>query len=252
MTKQTPAQKRLETYRATAAKYCAKNPSFAETGHYSTWRGWRTKQTETRHYGWDGSGGMWLDHHECAPGFRVSYVAHELVRLGHTGWFTDYYDSGEKVFGVVSVLRLGKNAYVIAGHSHSDWENDFLDFSTAQKIAARDAWDESGHETAELEELVRGMASTADSIAEHFAEQCREDSEKDMAAQRIEQCREEMADSRETVRDLIREIRTSAPMPPTICATIRRRLSDEWAMIQNLRESIRELTDKPYMIHEYR
>lgn len=248
----TPAQIRLANYRAKAEKYRANNPTLAETGHYSTWRGWRTKQTETRHYGWDGSGGMWLDHHECAPGFRVSYVAHELVRIGHKGWFTDYYDSGETLFGVVSVLRLGKNAYVIAGYSHSDWDNDWLDFSTAQTIPARDAWDESGRETYALEELARSMARTADSIAEHYAEQCRTDSEKDMAAQRIEQSREEIAESRETMRELIREIRAAAPMPPTICATIRKKLTDEWAMVQNLRESIRELTDKPYMIHEYR
>jgi hypothetical protein len=59
-------------------------------------------------------------------------------------------------------------------------------------------------------------------------------------------------EARETVRELIREIRTAGAMPPTICATIRRRLADEWAMVQNLRESVRELTAKPYMIHEYR
>jgi hypothetical protein len=251
MTKQTPAQIRLATYRAKAAKYRANNPTHPETGHYATWRGWRTKQTETRHYGWDGSGGMWLDHHECAPGFRLSYVAHELVRIGHKGWFTDYYEN-DTVFGVVSVLRLGRNAYVIAGHSHSDWDSDFLDFSTARRIPAREAWDENGHETATLEDETRAMARTADSLAEHFAEKCRADSEKDMAAQRIEQSHEEIAEARETVRELIREIRTAGAMPPTICATIRRRLTDEWAMVQNLRESVRELTAKPYMIHEYR
>lgn len=251
MTKQTPAQIRLATYRARAAKYRANNPTHPETGHYATWRGWRTKQTETRHYGWDGSGGMWLDHHECAPGFRLSYVAHELARIGHKGWFTDYFEY-ETVFGVVSVLRLGRNAYVIAGHSHSDWDSDFLDFSTAQKIPACEAWDENGRETATLEDMARDMAHTADSIAQHFAEKCREESEKDMAAQRIEQSREEIAEARETVRELIREIRTAGAMPPTICATIRRRLTDEWSQIQNLRESVRELTAKPYMIHEYR
>ena len=245
------AQKRLETYRAKAAKFHANNPTHPETGHYATWRGWRTKQTETRHYGWDGSGGMWLDSHECAPGFRSLSKAHELARIGHNGWFTDYFDN-ETVFGVVSVLRLGRNAYVIAGHSHSDWDNDFLDFSTAQTIPAHEAWDECGHETAALEEMKKNAAWTADSIAQHFAEKCREDAEKDMALQRIEQCREEMAEARDTVRELIREIRTAGAMPPTICATIRRRLADEWAMIQNLRESVRELTAKPYMIHEYR
>jgi len=252
MTKHTPAQKRLETYRARAAKYRANNPTHPETGHYATWRGWRTKHTETRHYGWDGSGGMWLDSHDCAPGFRSVKPAHDLVRLGHKGWFTDYYDSGETVFGVVSVLRLGRNAYIIAGHSHTDWDSDFLDFSTARRIPAHEAWDENGHESATLDDEIHAMARTADSLAEHFAEKCREDAEKDMALQRIEQSREEMAEARETVRELIREIRTAGAMPPTICATIRRRLADEWAMVQNLRESVRELTAKPYMIHEYR
>lgn len=244
MTKQTPAQIRLATYRAKAAKH--------NDRYFSDWRNYRPKLSHTsKKYGWDGSGGMWLDSHECAPGFRSSHKAHELARIGHNGWFTDYYEN-ETVFGVVSVLRLGRNAYIIAGHSHSDWDNDFLDFSTARKIAACEAWDENGRETATLEDETRAIARTADSLAEHFAEKCREDAEKDMALQRIEQSREEMAEARETVRELIREIRTAGAMPPTICATIRRRLTDEWAMVQNLRESVRELTDKPYMIHEYR
>lgn len=251
MTKQTPAQIRLTAYRAKAAKYLTNNPTHPPCGHYATWRGWRTKQTETRHYGWDGSGGMWLDSHECAPGFRATYKAHEVARIGHNGWFTDYFEY-DTVFGVVSVLRLGRNAYVIAGHSHSDWDNDFLDFSTARRIPAHEAWDENGRETAALEDAARDMAHTADSIAQHFAEKCREESEKDMAAQRIEQSREEIAEARETVRELIREIRTAGAMPPTICATIRRRLTDELLQIQNLRESVRELTAKPYMVHEYR
>lgn len=247
MTKQTPAQIRLATYRAQAAK-----PRPHADRYFSDWRNYRPKLShKAPKYGWDGSGGMWLDSHECAPGFRLSYVAHELVRIGHKGWFADYYEN-ETVFGVVSVLRLGRNAYIIAGHSHSSWDNDFLDFSTARRIPAHEAWDENGHETAVLEDETRAMARTADSLAEHYAEKCREESEKDMALQRIEQSREEMAEARETVRELIREIRTASAMPPTICATIRRRLTDEWAMVQNLRESVRELTAKPYMIHEYR
>lgn len=244
MTKQTPAQIRLATYRAKAAKH--------NDRYFSDWRKYRPKLSHTsKKYGWDGSGGMWLDSHEDAPGFRLVKNAHDLVRLGHKGWFTDYFEN-DTVYGVVSVLRLGRNAYIVAGYSHSDWDSNFLDFSTARKISANEAWDENERETAALEDETHAMARTADSIAENFAEKCREESEKDMADQRIEQSHEEIAEARETVRELIREIRTAGAMPPTICATIRRRLADEWAMVQNLRESVRELTAKPYMIHEYK
>lgn len=243
--KQTPAQIRLNAYRAKAAKH--------NDRYFSDWRNHRPKLAHSsKKYGWGSDGGMWLDSHECAPGFRSIQKAHDLVRLSHTGWFTDSFDWGETAYGTVSVLRLGRFAYIVPGYSHSDWDNDWLDFSAAQRIPARDAWDECGRETGELSDAMHSMAYTADSIAQRFAEECREQSEKDQAEQRIEQCREEITDARETVRELIREIRAAGAMPPTICATIRKRLNEEWAMIQNLRESIRELTAHPYMIHEYR
>lgn len=249
------AANRLAAYRATAEKYRANQPQYAN-GHYGTWRAWVKKpigQKSCKRFGtYDNGAGMWLDSHDDAPGFRTMKKAHELFKLRHTGWFTDH-DGCETAIGTVSVLRLGKWAYAVPGYTHSDMDSDTLRFDDAQRILAKDAWDEKGYETEALEDIMRDVAHAADHLAAKYAEDCKEGETESLAESRIEQYRDDIATAREAIKELIQEIRQHGKaFSPAICNTLRKKLRDEWQSVQNWREGIKELSASPYMVHEYK
>lgn len=249
------AANRLAAYRAKAEQYRAKQPRDAN-GHYGTWRAWVSKpigQQSCKRFGtYDNGAGMWLDSHNEAPGFRTMKKAHELLNLRHTGWFTDHYGC-EIAIGTVSVLRLGKWAYAVPGYTHSDMDADTLRFDDAQRIPAKEAWDENGYKTEALEDVMRDVAHTADHLAQKYAEDCKEGETEALAESRIEQFRDDIATAREAIKELIQEIRQHGKaFSPAICNTLRKKLRDEWQSIQNWREGIKELTNRPYMVHEYK
>lgn len=252
------AVKRLAAYRARAEKYRANQPQHAN-GHYGTWRAWASKpigQKSCKRFGtYDNGAGMWLDSHDQAPGFRFIKKVGELLNLRYTGWYTDH-DFGETAIGTVSVLRLGKWAYAVPGYTHSSMDTDTLRFDDAQRILAKDAWSESGDKfavTEAFEDIMRDVAHTADHLAQKYAEDCKEGETEALAESRIEQFRDDIATAREAIKELIQEIKQHGKaFSPAICNTLRKKIEEEWQCVQNWREGIKELTDSPHMVHEYK
>lgn len=252
------AANRLAKYRARAEQYRANQPQYAN-GHYGTWRAWVKKpigQKSCKRFGtYDNGAGMWLDSHDDAPGFRTMKDAHELLNLRHTGWFTDH-DGSETAIGTVSVLRLGKWAYAVPGYTHSSMASNTLRFDDAQRIPAKEAWDNTGDKfavTEAFEDIMRDVAHAADHLAQKYAEDCKEGDTEALAESRIEQYRDDIATAREAIKELIQEIRQHGKaFSPAICNTLRKKLRDEWQCVQDWREGIKELTKSPYMVHEYK
>lgn len=170
--------------------------------------------------------------------------AHEFVRMNHTGYFCDIFCDGV-IRGAVVKLRTSKGTYYIPATYCTEWDGVTLYLKNAEIVVKSKSEDD--HEMA-----IVIAARSADHYAEREAEKAREDSEKDQAQQRCEEYREEITKSRANVRDLIAEIKQHGAFSPAICSALRKTLRTEWGQVQNLRESVRELTASPWMISEYR
>lgn len=237
------ALNRLNKYRAEAAKWLEKQPTYT---HYHHWKAHR--RTMQPRFGFAPNGTtMWLDNHRDAPNLKHYELAHDVARIGHKGWYADN-DYWETVTGTVSVMRLGKWAYVVAGVTYKESDCDTLYWDTIEKIPAREAWDENGYKTEALEDAMRDIAHQADSIAERRAEQDREAWIADQAQQRIEELADEIATARDHIRTLAREIKAHGAYTPAVCQTLRDTIRSQWRDIQAWRKRIAELTDHPYLI----
>lgn len=245
----TQAQNRLTVYRTRAAKISERHPAHTPT----TWRDCRYEKNRAPRYGWTPDGDMWAEGFDNVPGHRETLKASEVLRLRHDGWFTDIHGDGGTLYGVVNVLRLGQWAYIVHGTAHTEWDAYYLEFSRALRIPAREAWDECGHKTSELDDLINTAARWADNLAERDAETAHEDDEKYRAAEYCEQLREDIKQSRDTVRELIRDIRAAAlPFGAGICTVLRNKIREELQLVHQWRRGIEELTARPYMIHDYK
>lgn len=245
----TAAQNRLTTYRARSAKINERFPAHTPT----TWRDCRYDKNCVPRHGWTPDGNMWAEDFDNVLGHRETFKASEVLRLRHDGWFTDIHGDGGTLYGVVNVLRLGQWAYIVHGTAHTEWDAGYLEFSRALRISAREAWDECGHKTGELERLIDTAACRADNLAERDAETARKDDEKYRAAEYCEQFREDIQQSRDTVRELIRDIRAHGlPFGAGICAVLRNKIREELQLVHQWRAGIAELTARPYMIHDYK
>ena len=237
------ALNRLNKYRAEAAKWLEKQPTYT---HYHNWRAHR-RTTQPRFGFSDDGKTMWLDSHRDAPNLRHYELAQDVARMGHKGWYADN-DCWETVTGTVSVMRLGKWAYVVAGVTYKESDCDTLYWDTIEKIPAREAWDVNGYKTEALEDAMRDIAHQADSIAERRAEEDREAWIEDRAQQRIEELADEIATARDHIRTLAREIKAHGAYTPAVCETLQDTIRSQWREIQQWRKEIKKLTDQPYLI----
>ena len=237
------ALNRLNQYRAEAAKWLEKHPTYT---HYHNWRAHRG--TERPRYGFAPNGTtMWLDNHRAAPNLKHYELAHDAARIGHKGWYADN-DCWETVTGTVSVMRLGKWAYVVAGVTYKESDFDTLYWDTIEKIPAREAWDENGYKTEALEDAMRDIAHQADSIAQRRAEEDREAWIEDRAQLRIEELSDEIATTRDHIRTLAREIKAHGAYTPAVCETLHNTIRSQWREIQQWRKEIKKLTDQPWTV----
>jgi hypothetical protein len=171
----------------------------------------------------------------ASRGLRIVGPADEIIRLGHTGWYTDPFDTGETVRGYVVQLpaRGGECVYIPAIEDPCNTDCYICDFHSAtddKKDAAR--W--------------------ADSMAESYAERERDYQTKESAKMRAEELREEARTLRAEHSAMIAELRSVAEWrnvsAPAICARIR---SDLAAMRARVREALKEaarLDDEPWTV----
>lgn len=238
---------RMNTYRARAEKVLKHCPTAI-----STWRNFRYVNKNKRH-DWMPDGNMWTEGFENVPGHRETLKSTDVINLRHTGWYVDNSGDMGTVYGVVTILRLGKWAYVVPGTAQTDSDSDFLYFVEARKMLACEAWDENQYKTSELEEMINTAARWADQHAERNAEKQCEVNEIYRAEQYCEQLKEDIESSRTTIRELITEIRANGlPFSAGICAVLRNKIRSELELVQSWRAGIQELTEKPYMISEYK
>ncbi len=238
------ALNRLNKARAEAAKWKEKQPTWT---HYHDWRTHRRNSTPYPAYGFAPNGNMWLNSHQDAPNIRHFAHADECARIDHRGWFADDYQD-ETIRGTVTVMRLGKWAYIVAGVTYKESDGDCLYWDTIEKMPAREAWDEHGDKTEALEQAMRDIAYQADSIAERRAEEDREAWQKDQAEQAISELRDDIATARAAIRELAKEIKAHGAFTPAVCTALSDSIRKEWAQIQKWRERIHELTDSPWLI----
>ena len=239
------ALNRLNKARAEAAKWKEKQPTWT---HYHDWRTHRRNSTHAPRFGFAPDRKyMWLDSHQDAPNIRHFAHADECARLNHRGWFADDYQE-ETIRGTVTVMRLGKWAYIVAGVTYSNSDCAALYWDSIEKMPAREAWDERGDKTDALEQAMRDIAHQADSIAERNAEKDREAWQKDQAEQAIEGLREDIATARTTIRTLAKEIKAHGTFTPAVCTALSASIRKEWAQVQKWRKRIQDLTDQPYLI----
>ena len=239
------ALNRLNKARAEAAKWLEKQPTYT---HYHNWRAHRRNITPHPAFGFAPNGTtMWLNSHQDAPNIRHFEYADDCARIKHNGWYADD-ECWETVRGTVTVMRLGKWAYVVAGVTYKDSDCDTLYWNAIEKMPAREAWDDRGYKTAALEDAMRDIAYQADSIAERRAEKDREAWQQDQAEQKIQELSDDIAMARDSIRTLAREIKQHGAFTPAVCQTLRDSIRKEWRQIQAWRKRIHDLTENPYLI----
>lgn len=155
------------------------------------------------------NGHRWIEN--ASAGLRVK-AAHDVIILGHTGWYVREF--GETVHGAVIQLpaRNGKPRYYPAV---SDAWNDDCYWADMRRL-----YDEESD-----------CARNADIMAESYAEEQREYSEADQMGQSYAGMMEEAAEARKAALELIRDFKAEQAegksARPSICAAIRQSIKSE-------------------------
>lgn len=211
-----PAPKRLAMLRADFESHAAQYPYCPEHAKPKSWRDLRGATHKSLaaygiqglHQGQNDGGVSWYSH--SGPNFRMEQAVHawDDVRIDHTGWYSDA-DYGEKVVGIVGLLPHGR---FIAGYYWS---------SNGERVYYPEVFDS-----------VRDAAHAADEHARVYAENCREDDERQREYRRVEESIEDntrrlreclvllrhkpcMQYVREEIENLIEKIRNAREMLAT-------------------------------------
>lgn len=190
-------------------------------------------------------GGMWTNDGRTLPrhtdgtvhdsnfgghGLRFVGASHSILsRLRHRGWYTDSFQS-ESCFGIVYRLPNGRG--FLAGYT-DPW-NSNKDGSGPHSLDWTCSY-------ATPEEAARA----GDSMAERYAEECREDDAKQQAEAAIEQEREDIKTARERFRHLAAGIRESR-LAPAVCDEMRSAIRGIRREIRDSVSRIRELQKDPW------
>lgn len=156
--------------------------------------------------------GRW--HESPETPFRFIGLAHDLVRLGHTGWYTRDDDFGDELArGVVYLLPHGRYLAAIASESESDKDG------SGPCIVETNA-----HGSPCLYDDKEDAARAADSFAERYAEGAREDDRRRRERMKLEDAASEAAETlksdRDEARALLADIRASR-LSPGLCERMR-------------------------------
>lgn len=155
----------------------------------------------------------------ASKGLRFVGIAHELMRLNHTGWYMDGWQE-DVCHGVVYQLpaRDGAAQYVPGVDDPCNDDCACLDFHSV---------------TDDKEDAAR----MADSMAESWAEDAREARAKDDAEQRLEEIESEIHDQYAAFRQVAAEIRAYCEQLQGI-AVVRQLVREHW---QSTKAEIRKL-----------
>ena len=187
--------------------------------------------------------------HSSAPGhwcenppFRFVGLASDLARLDHDGWYTDEYGAnGERARGVVyqMVGRDGRARFI---PGIADPCNSASDGTGPAVLAIGDMETAEGSDEGAAEDAKRAAAYRADQLAEYYAEEEREYQEAWQAGARYAELGEGIVSTRRAILAALAERRSvPAVETPTLCAMLRRRVSDMLEDIAKAREERADL-----------
>ena len=174
-------------------------------------------------------------------GLRFVAEAHELCSNLPLGWYCDNFQ--QETFRP-AVWRLpGRNGetFLLSGYLEP-WNNGAVIDVTSYYAA-------TGDNSTDAE---RAAARDADSLAEFMAESQREHETKAAAENRIEECRDEIAEARAEHSSIVAELqhmdRGTIDAPHT-CAAVRSQLASLRNTVRELRDEIKRLSDEPWTIN---
>jgi hypothetical protein len=188
-----------------AAKRSGKYRSPFALSYDSRWGG-----TPFNIEGYPSTFGRW--HESPATPFRFIGLASDIVRLGHTGWYTRDNEM-ETARGVVYMLPHNRYLAAIADECQSDKDGSgpciVETNATGQPI---------------IYDSKEDAARAADSFAERYAEAARESDHRECERMKLEDAASEAAETlkskREDARALLAEIRASR-LSPGLCERMR-------------------------------
>jgi hypothetical protein len=187
---------------------------------------------------------LYLDAFKDMPGYVAEPKdADKCCRMDYTGWFTTEDGwTGETLIGVVVSIRHPQkinpetegHIFYMAGTKHSDWDGVTV-------------------YTGELFEEERAAARRADQIAEREAEQCREEDQKYQAQEKIAELKKEFHELNVQALEVIKDARNASGLfPASICELIKSKLDETLERKRDILRGVKELTDTPWIVSEWR
>ena len=169
--------------------------------------------------------------------FRFTGLAHDLIRLRHTGWFTRNNNYDETARGVVYQMTAkdGSERFIAAMADPCNSEKDGRGPCAVEV---------NEHGQPFVYDDKEEAARNADRFSEIYAESEREDDAKQTAEMLIESKKEEIGALRDEVRNLIEEMKGENRRPPIICQALwnvirknRHAMHKAWKRITELKEN---------------
>jgi hypothetical protein len=185
---------------------------------------------------------LYLDAFEDMPGYiEEPKDADKCCRMDYNGWYTDDFQSDTLIPVVVSIRHPQKinpenesHIFYMAGTKHSSWDGVTV-------------------YTCELFEEERAAARRADQIAEKEAEQYREEDQKFQAEEKIGELKTEYHELNKEALTVIKDARNASGIfPASICELIKSKLDETLQRKRDILRSVKELTNRPWMLSEYR
>jgi hypothetical protein len=178
--------------------------------------------------------------------------SHELIRLRHTGYYSDSFQHGV-IRGAIVKLKTARGVYYIPATYFTEFDGVTLHMQSAELVETK-----GNKRRARLDDCHEGasvrMAYLADSYAEHEAEKAREDDAKFQAEQKIESLKEDKQRAREAARDLIKDIRAQrerGEIAGGICSLLTRELIQLRQDIKNANAFIKDLKGNYWLSVDY-
>jgi hypothetical protein len=163
---------------------------------------------------WEKQNARWIENLSNS-GLRFVGYADKLTRMDHTGWYCDAFQD-ETLRGCVLQMpaRNGKEIFLPAYEDPCNAGTYAVCFDWIEGERGS-RWDK------EDQQALRDAARAADSFAEHQAEDMREHDEAWQRGRQYAELRDEIANERDELRALVRELKTAREHGPAICKALR-------------------------------
>lgn len=163
--------------------------------------------------------------------------------LEHQGWFTDSFQNGT-VYACAIEVRIPRRRAKREGVEHDD-RGQGDGYTRIRWVAATEHsdWDQIRIDRNNLHDTLRDAILEADSVAERYAEVCREADAKDQAEQRIADLKQEIEDSQADIARYKAELESLCEQHVVAREALEERILQEGQAITKAQKRIDELED---------